>query len=144
MYKNQIRYGMAQIVWGLSWADHVEEHGCANLSGIEITSVMPEIPEEVYLFCERVLGMYQALNGREEQSLLWMALEADGINPETLPKNKYNEYEERFGECLAFMALGHGVSWFDDHKEFDLKIPDVEASEFMILAEEQCEYTIVE
>lgn len=38
-------------------------------------------------------------------------------------KGRHNLHE--FGSCLAFQALGHGVSWFDDHAEFPLVVPGV-------------------
>lgn len=31
-----------------------------------------------------------------------------------------------FGYTLAMQAMGHGVSWFDDHPDFDIKIPHYE------------------
>lgn len=37
---------------------------------------------------------------------------------------------DEFGSDLAMQAMGHGVSWFDDHERFDLKVPHVECSEF--------------
>jgi hypothetical protein len=37
---------------------------------------------------------------------------------------------ERFGHYLAMQAMGHGVSWFDDHKKFPLVVPHMECSSF--------------
>ena len=37
----------------------------------------------------------------------------------------YLRYAEEFGSDLALMALGHGVSWFDGHADFPLKVPDI-------------------
>lgn len=54
-------------------------------------------------------GMY-ALAERAEQ--------ADGVAPDP----------EHFGRDLAMQAMGHGVSWFDDHKKFPIKIPHIECS----------------
>lgn len=36
---------------------------------------------------------------------------------------------EEFGSDLAMQAMGHGVSWFDDHKRFELKVPHVECNQ---------------
>lgn len=36
---------------------------------------------------------------------------------------------EEFGHYLAMQAMGHGVSWFDDHEEFEIEIPHVECSQ---------------
>jgi hypothetical protein len=37
---------------------------------------------------------------------------------------------EEFGRLLAMQYMGHGVSWFDDHKTFPIEIPHAEISEF--------------
>lgn len=121
-YNNNIGFGIAEMIWGLSWANHMEEHDCKK--------TMPEIPDEVYIFTERVLGAYWGLNGMHEHALLWKALDADGttfktdLTPENLSEAEFNKLERHFGYCLAHMAFGYGVSWFDDHKKFDLRVPD--------------------
>lgn len=33
---------------------------------------------------------------------------------------------EEFGHYLAMEAMGHGVSWFDDHATFEIKVPSIE------------------
>jgi len=49
-------------------------------------------------------------------------------------------YVKRFGECLAWMSMGAGVSWFDDHEPFDLKVPlCAESCDLRMLADERCE-----
>jgi hypothetical protein len=48
-------------------------------------------------------------------------MEADGR--EGFGTWMFYEQEQRFGECLAWMALGAGVSWFDDHARFEIKVP---------------------
>lgn len=35
---------------------------------------------------------------------------------------------EIFGWCLAMTAMGHGVSWFDNHATFEITIPNMEVS----------------
>ena len=35
---------------------------------------------------------------------------------------------EHFGRDLAMQAMGTGVSWFDDHKKFPIKIPHIECN----------------
>ena len=52
-------------------------------------------------------------------SLAERAKEADGEDPDP----------EEFGHYLAMQAMGHGVSWFDDHEEFGCEIPDIECSQ---------------
>lgn len=37
---------------------------------------------------------------------------------------------EAFGSSLAWMAMGAGPSWFDDHECFEISVPDMEVSSF--------------
>lgn len=45
---------------------------------------------------------------------------------EVHPSVDNGEYAREFGHYLAMQALGHGVSWFDDHARFDLTVPHSE------------------
>ena len=142
---------MASIFWGMGWADHVEEHKCDNLSGVEITSVMPSIPAEAYAMAERALGAIEHANGMSWPCLFAAAMKADGIEGELRTASngyEYTSYDyrgelaERFGDCLAHMAMGSGVSWTDDHKESGLKVPLCAESvcfDMKLIADERCE-----
>ena len=131
---DEITKGIASVLWGGSWADHVEEHQCSNLSGCEITECMPEIPTEAWIMAGELLGRIVQANGKDIYRLLSAACKADGVayRPDT-------EYQERFGNCLAYMATGAGVSWFDDHEEFEIKVPDFEEHDLRVHADETCE-----
>ncbi len=51
-----------------------------------------------------------------------LAKEADGLSED-------DEIDmEDFGRDLAMQAMGTGVSWFDNHKKFPIKIPRMECS----------------
>jgi hypothetical protein len=132
---------MAEILWGLAWADHVEEADCRSLSGVEITDVMPKIPAEAFAHAERLAAEFEALNGCDLPTLYQRGLDADSAANVRAPKNRSGA--DRFGNCLAFTALGHGVSWFDDHAKFDLKRPRHNGGsityDLRFLAEETCE-----
>src|SRR5579872_1633079 len=106
--------GMATILWGDAWADHAEEHACCNLSGCEITHVMPEIPEVAWRMAERLAGKIEQANGCALAVLFAQAMKAEG-RPDLEHEDYHDETAERFGECLAWMAMGAGVSWYDDH-----------------------------
>jgi len=129
--------GMASTLWGMEWADHVEEHRCANLSGVEITDVMPEVPIEAYLLAANFIGHIEQANRMNIYALLYKAAKADGQDPYEGDKPG-DDYAEEFGSDLGMMALGSGVSWFDDHAQFDIEVPHLEASDLMALAEETC------
>lgn len=130
--------GCASIIWASVWAHVAEESDTYNLSGCEITEHMPEIPEEAYTFARKVLADMLHLNRREVglqfnqethkcertytartvSDLLEMALRADICSGnEEIPH--FDDYARRFGECMAFRAMGDGVGWEDDHAEVD-------------------------
>lgn len=112
--------GMATILWCLAYADHVENEKCRSLSGADLTEISPPIPPAAIHAAWRLAGKYEQANGFTIGALLTIAAEADGKRDgEGLERG--DRYAERFGGCLAYAALGHGVSWFDDHAEFDLK-----------------------
>jgi hypothetical protein len=66
-----------------------------------------------------LIGGYEALSGLEIHCLLAKAAKADMYGSEYIR----DEYARDFGHYLAMMSLGHGVSWFDNHARFDLKVP---------------------
>jgi hypothetical protein len=114
--------GMATIFWGLAWADHADKHGCTNLSGCKVGDYMPEIPERAWRMAERAAGYIEGVNDQAIYLLFVSALEADG-HGEVTHEDYHGDLAERFGECLAYAYLGHGVSWFDNHAKFPIKIP---------------------
>ena len=118
--RDPIIRGIATILWASTWADHVAEVRCRSLSGCEITQVMPSIDEAAFRLAHRVAGRIEQVN-YNLPSLCAAAWRADG-NSDT-DDSPDDEFAERFGECLAYMAQGAGVSWFDDHKEFPLEVP---------------------
>lgn len=111
--------GMATILWALAWADHVEREECRSLSGVKIEEAMPPIGEMAYRFAHRLAGRYEQANGCPIEGLMFNAEVAE----QAKTPNRGDLDPERFGECLAYMALGYGVSWFDDHAEFKMVQP---------------------
>lgn len=118
--------GAARILWGMSWASVQEESGRAHLlAGREITEIMPAVPLAAVTDAARMIGMIEQANGAGSHTLLNRAAMADAKGDEHRAQELFRDtaYEVRFGECLAFMVTGNGVSWFDDHAEFDLNVP---------------------
>ena len=106
-----IAEGCAGILWGLAWADHAEETDCCSLSGRQIEDHMPAIGEMAFYEAGQIIGALEQASGYNILALFSIALRDDGLNPETA----FEKYAERFGNCLAYGALGHGVAWSDDH-----------------------------
>lgn len=113
--------GCAAVLWATVWADIAEESGTYQLSGCDITAHMPAIPELAYELASKVMADMLLLNGRAGVTvgdLLTRALRADiasGANSEGIPH--FDVYATRFGECMAYAAMGAGVSWGDDHAD---------------------------
>lgn len=79
----------------------------------------PETPPNAYALAGELWAMLHAANGEAGvYSLALRAEAADGVAPDP----------EEFGRDLAMQAMGHGVSWFDDHKKFEIKVPHLECS----------------
>jgi hypothetical protein len=116
---------------------------------------MPSIPAEAYALAERVLGGIEQANpqwGCNWPAMLDAARRADnGWKDGRLPLGAVlvenidgyrEENVERFGNCLAWMAMGAGVSWFDDHKKFELHVPlcaETGSFDLQLLAGDRCE-----
>ena len=129
--RSEIVDGMAVILWGSAWADHAEEHRCTSTSGRHIEDIMPPIPSKAKQTASEIAKKYESLNHMSLEKIYAVALAADGggvgdVSP------------ERFGGDLAWMAMGAGVSWFDDHEEFPLKEPHFENYELRFYADEKC------
>lgn len=73
--------------------------------------------------------MYTQANKLSIASLYGKALKSDEKELEEYDFD--SELAESFGHYLAMMALSHGVSWFDNHKKFDLVIPRSESHAYM-------------
>lgn len=137
----KIIHGMAVVLWGDCWANHAEEYSCVNLSGVKIEAAMPSIPKEAYNLAYRLTGKLEEANNTSLLVLLHRAAVADEVTEfESDNWNIPDDYCEIFGNHLAFMALRHGVSWFDDHEEFSLKVPEIENYSLEDLAAETCHH----
>lgn len=112
---------MFDIFWLHAWADHAEASGVSlSQCAIEDVADVPTLDQRqiVDKHVNKLWTRLEELNGCSVDVLYQRAVEADG-GVET-------EDEERFGGDLAWMSMGAGVSWFDDHQRFDLKVPYME------------------
>jgi len=133
--RQEIIDGIAEILWGSAWADHAEEHECTSLSGMQIEAIMPSVPKEASQLAQDLARKFESMNGATLDTLYAIALKADG---QTSYPGSGKSSPESFGSNLAFMAMGAGVSWFDDHDKFPLKKPYLENYDLRILADEKC------
>jgi len=115
----------------VSWySAEIEEAGLLGAFGPGIggdwMDVAPATPVDAREFALRCIGAIEQANKSTLLVLLNNAWKADGMSPADLPADKVNEYAADFGHYLGMMTLGHGVSWFDDHQDFELEVPDRE------------------
>lgn len=125
--------GIATILWCSAWAQHVDEHHCCRLSGCRIEDHAPEAPDQAYAHARAVVASVEAANGMSVSALYRLACDVHGPGAASAT---------RFGECMAYAAMGDGVSWFDDHAGFDLEIPycaSNAAFDLQCHADETCE-----
>lgn len=123
--RGRILQGMADAMFQQAWADDTEEKhkksgkkGLSPLSGNEISKIAPATPESAKKAAEKLAKQFEKANGKKIEDLYADAMKADG--------NESGDKCEEFGHYLAMQALGHGVSWFDDHKRFPLKMVHTE------------------
>lgn len=130
--------GAAKAFFATAYADYCEEgHSTDNelsederetrLSlprpggGEDWMDYLPSIPPNAYALAGELWAMLEASNpgGCGVYTLAERAKAVDGEAPDP----------EQFGHYLAMQAMGHGVSWFDDHKTFKIKVPSIECSQ---------------
>ena len=136
----EIIEGLSECFWALAWSSHVEEVNCSNLSGCEITEVMPEVPDLAKELAEKAAREIIANNSDCSLDLLYRIALRNNIN-EGFGFSDKRSGPKHFGYCLAHEILGTGVTWADDNAEHGFQIPRNESftDELSSYAEEHCE-----
>jgi hypothetical protein len=88
--------------------------------------IAPPTPLDYIYEGHRLAGKVEQVNGQALIVLFAQAVEADGKANWITWDEKHPGYAVNFGHNIAMQAVGHGVSWFDDHNEFDLHVPGFE------------------
>lgn len=115
MTKHDLAKAAARILFVSAWADYEERMG-RNYPGCELTDEAPETPQATVYLAYELLGGVAVANCASVWSLIEQAKKADRAAGSQI--DDADAYAERFAECMAFMAMGSGVSWFDDHEKF--------------------------
>lgn len=126
---NDFQEGAAKALWASLFMTELEllkEDGYEELAdeldagaGEDLMSYLPPIPEAAYDDARAFEKALVKANGvRSIDDLIKRAAAADGADVD----------EEEFGHYTMMPALGEGVSWFDDHGDFVLKLPHWEQS----------------
>lgn len=125
-----IAQAMARAAFVSAWADNQEERG-KSFRRQHLEEIAPKkTPKAATQWAWKLIGRIEQANGKGLCALLFAAEKADGIWGADLVRQietvASDEYARQFGHYLAMQALGHGVSWFDDHAQFPITIPHAE------------------
>lgn len=119
---SDIRDGMARALWVTAYADFADEADDEDQyprarGGQDWMDVAPETPDAAYKAADDLVALFVAKNDVPDMLHLFKTAMAVG-GPAADPGE--------FGHYMAMEALGHGVSWFDDHPKFEVKFPHFE------------------
>jgi hypothetical protein len=116
--EDEILHGMAKAIWVTSFANWCEEvpsrmrkHGPGP--GGDWVDVVDDPPASAEQAAADMAEAFREQNGVSMADLCERATGADGKNANS----------ENFGHYMAMQAMGHGVSWFDDHRTFPVRFP---------------------
>ncbi len=116
----EILDGMARAMFVDRWVWQEEEDG-RTYPGQDLMNCAPETPHEAEAAALYLAGMIDQANGTTLHCIAAAAVRAEGKAID----------ESELGHYLAMMAMGHGVSWFDDHATFPLVVPDFDPCLFL-------------
>lgn len=117
-YERQIIDAMARAMFVTTWADRMEERGLGHkLSGQKLMDIAPKTSRDALAAAKKLAAMFAKANeGASMNDLYARALNVAG-------KRRGDTSPHSFGHYMAMEAMGHGVSWTDDHPEFKVNIP---------------------
>lgn len=120
-YERQIIDAMARAMFVTTWADRMEERGLGHkLSGQKLMDIAPKTSRDALAAAKKLAAMFAEANeGASMNDLYARALNVAG-------KHEGDASPHSFGHYMAMEAMGHGVSWTDDHPEFKVNIPRFE------------------
>jgi hypothetical protein len=118
--------GASRAFFVLAYADFVEDEENSHFElsrpgpGEDWFDYAPESPPEAYALAGELWARLELANDRSVYALIDAAAIADKVD-------EYSAEDlEKFGHYMAMQAMGHGVSWFDDHAKFPIEIPHFE------------------
>ena len=143
-FRDEWLEGAARAFFVTAYADYVEEgHSTDNdltdderearlalpsaSNGADWYDYAPTTPPNAYALAGELWNALASANpgGCGVYTLALRAASADGFTDQYAGQNID---AEEFGRDLAMQAMGHGVSWFDDHAKFEIEIPHLECS----------------
>lgn len=120
IFTEEFAEGASRAFWVTSWADGEEERGTLP-GGSDLMDIAPDTPLSAWVAAGQLIGMLEATNKASIHVLADRAARADDAAGDIGDIDA-----EDFGHYMAMEAMGQGVSWFDDHEKFNVKIPNME------------------
>lgn len=127
----------ARCLWAKAFADWTERNHPERMrSGMEwldeAPPTTPEARDAALVHLGRLLecnsvpaGVFLVLNAMRADGWYDSADRCDGHN---IPlRSAATGYVRSLGHYMMLSCLGEGASWFDDHEEFDIEFPEIEA-----------------
>ena len=132
VWKDEFIQAAARLFFVSAYADHVEsldeaDDRCEQYprpgGGDDWFDYAPKTtPIAAYVLAGEMLASFEWFNKASIHVLAQWAAKAD---------NNWHDVSvdaDEFGRSLAWMYMGAGVSWFDNHEEFKLEVPHCEVS----------------
>lgn len=104
--------GIEDAVWLDSYSSALEERGIVGT----LRRSAPDAPLSAKTLARRYALALTAANGSTLHDLWRKASRAEGKEVDA----------KELGYNLAMQSVGHGISWFDNHAHFDVKLPRAE------------------
>jgi hypothetical protein len=120
--QDDILDGMSRALFVTAYADGVEDgslEGDEAKGGEDWMDVAPSTGADAKAFAKKLATQFEQKNGMPLWALYAKARSADG-------KHREDPDPDLFGHYIVMRALGHGVSWEDDHPDIDIKYPNTE------------------
>lgn len=116
---NDIIMAMARAFWVDAWASREEEEGRRPAGpGEDLMDAAPPTPAVAIHFARKYAKDFQTANDADLMALYERAAGMPG-------KHDEEPTEEAFGHYIAMEAMGHGVSWADDHPDHGFVVPSM-------------------
>ena len=97
----------ARALFVQAWGNYEEERGRSH-GGVDLMDAAPTTPGAAKKAAKALVERVEALNGDTIANIYHALASAPG-------RHDKDPTVEDFGHYAAMQALGHGVSWFDDH-----------------------------
>jgi len=124
-FRDSFLEGSARAIFVMAYADFCEQSEDCDLPtpgpGGDWYDCTPATPPNAYALAGELWAELHRLNG--EAGVYSLSLRAEAADGKPVDP-------EEFGRDLAMQWMGTGVSWFDDHAKFPIKIGYTEVSGF--------------